>query len=159
RAEMPELPRDKRKRFVSEMRLTPYAANVVTSHPRIAAFFEEAATLHGDPIKCANFIQSEVLRDVVTHGLSAEIPVTARQVAELLKLVDAGKISGKQAKELYAKLQKTDRNPSDLVAELGMEQVTDVAQIEEVVKRIVDANPKQAESLRGGKVGLMGYFV
>jgi aspartyl-tRNA(Asn)/glutamyl-tRNA(Gln) amidotransferase subunit B len=159
RHEMPELPREKRKRFVSDMKLTPYAASVVTQHPRIAAFFEEAATLHGDPVKCSNFIQSEVLRDVVTHGLSAELPVTARQVAELLKLVDAGKISGKQAKEVYAKLQKTDRAPSDLVAELGMEQVTDVAQIEEIVKRIVDANPKQAEGLRGGKLGLMGFFV
>jgi len=104
-------------------------------------------------------VQSEVLRDVVTRGLDADIPVAARQLADLLKLVDSGKISGKQAKELYAKLQKTDRNPSDLVAELGMEQVTDVAQIEEIVQRIVDANPKQAESLRGGKLGLMGYFV
>ena len=159
RHEMPELPREKRKRFVSEMKLTPYAAAVVTAHPRIASFFEEAATLHGDPIKCANFIQSEVLRDVVTHGLSAEFPITARQVVELLKLVDGGKISGKQAKEVYAKLVKTDRNPSDLVAELGMAQVTDVGQIEEIVQRIVDANPKQAEGLRGGKVGLMGFFV
>jgi aspartyl-tRNA(Asn)/glutamyl-tRNA(Gln) amidotransferase subunit B len=157
--ETPELPREKRKRFVSDMKLTPYAAAVVTAHPRIAAFFEETATLHGDPVKCANFIQSEVLRDVVTHGLSAEIPVTARQVAELLKLVDGGKISGKQAKEVYAKLAKTDRSPSDIVAELGMEQVTDVGQIEEIVRRIVDANPKQAESIRGGKMGVMGFFV
>jgi aspartyl-tRNA(Asn)/glutamyl-tRNA(Gln) amidotransferase subunit B len=108
---------------------------------------------------CANFIQSEVLRDVVTHGLHAEIPVSPRQVAELLKLVDSGKISGKQAKEVYAKIQKTDKNPSDVVAESGMEQVTDVAQIEEIVKRIVEANPKQAESLRGGKLGVMGFFV
>jgi aspartyl-tRNA(Asn)/glutamyl-tRNA(Gln) amidotransferase subunit B len=159
KAEMPELPRDKRKRFVSDMKLTPYAANVLTQHPRIAAFFEEAATLHGDPVMCANFIQSEVLRDVVTHGLMATIPINGRQLAELLKLVDAGKISGKQAKEVYAKLKSTDRAPTDLVAELGMEQVTDSAAIEEIVRRIVDANPKQAESLRGGKLALMGFFV
>jgi aspartyl-tRNA(Asn)/glutamyl-tRNA(Gln) amidotransferase subunit B len=95
----------------------------------------------------------------VTHGLSASIPVTPRQVAELLKLVDSGKISGKQAKELYAKLEKTDRNPSDLVAELGMEQVTDAGQIEEIVRRIVAANPKQAESIKGGKMSIMGFFV
>jgi aspartyl-tRNA(Asn)/glutamyl-tRNA(Gln) amidotransferase subunit B len=157
--EMPELPKEKRARFVGEMKLTPYAAGVLTGHPRLAAFFEEAATLHGDPVKVANFVQSEVLRDVTTHGLTASIPVSASQLAELLKLVDAGKISGKQAKEVYAKVAKTDRAPTDVVAELGMEQVTDAAAIDAIVAEIVGANPKQAEQLRGGKTGLMGFFV
>ncbi len=156
---MPELPREKRARFVREMGLTPYGAGVLTSHPRIAAFFEEAATLHGDPVKVANFVQSEVLRDVTTHGLLATIPVSARQVAELLKLVDGGRISGKQAKEVYAKVAHTERAPSDVVAELGIEQVTDAGAIEEVVRRVVAKNPKQAEQLQNGKVGLVGFFV
>ncbi len=66
KSEMPELPRVKRARFVSEFGLSPAAADVVTSHPRIAAFFEEAATLHGEAVRVANFVQSEVLRDVTT---------------------------------------------------------------------------------------------
>jgi aspartyl-tRNA(Asn)/glutamyl-tRNA(Gln) amidotransferase subunit B len=159
RRETPELPREKRARFVADMNLTPYAAGVLTGHPRVAAFFEEAATLHGDPVKVANFVQSEVLRDVTTHGLSAEIPVSARQVAELLKLVDAGRISGKQAKDVYGKVAKTDRAPSDVVAELGIEQVSDAGAIEAIVRRVVEANPKQAEQIRGGKPSLMGFFV
>jgi aspartyl-tRNA(Asn)/glutamyl-tRNA(Gln) amidotransferase subunit B len=159
RRETPELPREKRARFVADMNLTPYAAGVLTGHPRVAAFFEEAATLHGDPVKVANFVQSEVLRDVTTHGLSAEIPVSARQVAELLKLVDAGRISGKQAKDVYGKVAKTDRAPSDVVAELGIEQVSDAGAIEAIVRRVVEANPKQAEQIRAGKLGLMGFFV
>jgi aspartyl-tRNA(Asn)/glutamyl-tRNA(Gln) amidotransferase subunit B len=159
RAEMPELPRDKRARFVSELRLTPYAATVLTQHPRIAAFFEEAATLHGDAVKIANFIQAEVLRDVVTHGLSAEIPVSATQLAQLLRLVDDQKISGKQAKEVYAKIAKTSRMPGDVVAELGMTQVTNAKAIEEICERVAAAHPKQAESLRGGKTSLIGFFV
>jgi aspartyl-tRNA(Asn)/glutamyl-tRNA(Gln) amidotransferase subunit B len=157
--EMPELPKEKRARFVREMGLTPYAAGVLTAHPRVAAFFEEAATLHGDPVKVANFVQSEILRDVVTHGLLASIPVQPRQVAQLLKLVDGGKISGKQAKEVYQKIAQTDRAPADVVAELGIEQVTDAGAIEEIVRRIVEASPKQAEQLRSGKLGLMGFFV
>jgi aspartyl-tRNA(Asn)/glutamyl-tRNA(Gln) amidotransferase subunit B len=157
--EMPELPKDKRARFVREMHLTPYAAGVLTGHPRVAAFFEEAATLHGDPVKVANFVQSEILRDVTTHGLLATIPVQPRQLAQLLKLVDNGKISGKQAKEVYAKIARTDRAPADVVAELGIEQVTDAGAIEEIVRRIVEQNPKQAEQLRSGKLGLMGFFV
>jgi aspartyl-tRNA(Asn)/glutamyl-tRNA(Gln) amidotransferase subunit B len=157
--EMPELPKEKRARFVREMHLTPYAAGVLTSHPRVAAFFEEAATLHGDPVKVANFVQSEVLRDVSTHGLLAKVPVRAAQLAELLRLVDAGRISGKQAKEVYAKVAHTDRAPADVVAELGIEQVSDAGAIEEIVRRVVEKNPKQAEQLQGGKVGLVGFFV
>jgi aspartyl-tRNA(Asn)/glutamyl-tRNA(Gln) amidotransferase subunit B len=159
RAQMPELPKEKRARFVSELGLTPYAAGVLTQHPRVAAFFEEAATLHGDPVRVGNFIQSEVLRDVVTHGLSAEIPVSARQLAQLLTLAASQRISGKQAKEVYAKIAKTERMPEDVVNESGMTQVTDTGAIEDVCKRIIAANPKQAEALKGGKASLLGFFV
>jgi len=159
RASLPELPRDKRDRFVREMGLAPQAAGVLTGHPRVAAFFEEAATLHGQPARVANFVQSEVLRDVTTHGLAATIPVTARQVASLLRLVDAGTISGKQAKEVYAKVVGSDRMPEDVVAELGMQQVSDASAIEDVCRRVVEQNPKQAEQLRAGKTALLGFFV
>jgi len=159
RARLPELPRDKRARFVRDMKLTPYAAGVLTQHPRVAAFFEEAATLHGDPVRVGNFVQAEVLRDVVTRGLDATIPVTAAQLAELLRLVDAGKISGKQAKEIYGKMTGTAKGPGEIVAELGIEQVTDVAAIEAVCRRVVDANPKQAAQVRAGKAALLGFFV
>ena len=124
KAETPELPKAKRQRFVGDLELTPYAAEVLTQHPRVAGFFEEAALRHGDAVKVANFIQAEVLRDVTTHGLTAELPVSAAQVAELLTLVDSKKISGKQAKEVYAAIVKTDRLPVDVVAERGMSQVT-----------------------------------
>jgi aspartyl-tRNA(Asn)/glutamyl-tRNA(Gln) amidotransferase subunit B len=159
RAASPELPRDKRARYVSEMQLTPYAAQVMTTHPRVSAFFEEAAMLHGDGVRVANFVQSEVLRDVVTRGLRAEIPVSPKQIAELLKLVDQGRISGKQAKEVYAKLKGTDRAPQDVVAESGIAVMADEKAIEALVRRIVEENPKQAEQLRGGKASLMGFFV
>jgi aspartyl-tRNA(Asn)/glutamyl-tRNA(Gln) amidotransferase subunit B len=159
RAGLPELPRDKRDRFVREMGLTPQAAGVLTGHPRVAAFFEEAATLHGQPARVANFVQSEVLRDVTTHGLAARIPITPRQVAGLLRLVDAGTISGKQAKEVYAKVAGSDRAPEDVVAELGMQQVSDASAIEDVCRRVVEQNPKQAEQLRAGKTALLGFFV
>jgi len=136
-----------------------YAAEVMTTHPRIAAFFEEAAMLHGDAVRVANFIQSEVLRDVTTHGLTAEIPVSARQVADLLTLVDGGRISGKQAKEVYAKVRGTERAPKDVVAESGIAVITDEAAIEALVRRVVEANPKQADQLKAGKSSLMGFFV
>ena len=159
KATQPELPRDKRERFTAGMGLSPYAAQVLTAHPRVAAFFEEAATLHGQAVKVANFVQSEVLRDVVTHGLDARIPVTARQVAGLLKLVDAGTISGKQAKEVYAKIVGSDRAPEDVVADLGMTQVSDEGAIEAVCRKVIEDNPRQVDQLRAGKASLMGFFV
>jgi aspartyl-tRNA(Asn)/glutamyl-tRNA(Gln) amidotransferase subunit B len=159
RRTMPELPRDKRKRFTDEMGLSAYAAQVLTGHPRVAAFFEEAATLHGQATKVANFVQSEVLRDVQTHGLAASIPVTATQVAALLQLVDQGTISGKQAKDVYGKIAGTDRAPADVVADLGMRQVSDVGALEAICRRLIAENPKQAEQLRAGKDNLMGFFV
>ncbi|MDB5216569.1 MAG: Aspartyl-tRNA(Asn) amidotransferase subunit, partial [Myxococcaceae bacterium] len=164
RAELPELPRVKRDRFVTELGLTPYAAQVLTQHPRIAAFFEEAATLHLDAAhasRVANFIQSEVLRDVTTQGLQASIPITAKQLSDLMRLVDTGKISGKQAKELYAALRGKgpDVVAASLVADLGMAQVSDPKAIEEVCAKVIADNPKQAEQLRAGKVALFGFFV
>jgi aspartyl-tRNA(Asn)/glutamyl-tRNA(Gln) amidotransferase subunit B len=159
RAALPELPRVKRARFIAEMGIGPAAARVLTGHPRVAAFFEEAATLHGNPTRVANFVASEVLRDVVTHGLDARFPVTPAQVARLLKLVDAGRISGKQAKEVYAKIAGSDRSPEDVVAELGIEQVSDVDAIEAICRRVIEQSPKQAAQLRAGKTAIMGYFV
>jgi aspartyl-tRNA(Asn)/glutamyl-tRNA(Gln) amidotransferase subunit B len=159
RAAMPELPRDKRRRFVDELGLSPYAAQVLTCHPRIAAFFEEAATLHGHATRVANFVQSEVLRDVQTHGLTADVPVSAGQVAALLDLVARGAISGKQAKEVYSKIAGTDRAPADVVDELGIKQVSDTAALEALCRRLVEQNPKQADQFRSGKANVLGFFV
>ena len=158
-ASLPETPRVKRQRFVSELGLSPYAAQVLTQHPRIAAFFEEAATLNPDPVTVANFVQSEVLRDVTTRGVDADFPVSAGQVVEILKLVSQGKISGKQAKELYAKVKGTSSSPATLMAELGMSQVSDPGAIEAACSKVVAENAKQAEQYRSGKTALFGFFV
>jgi aspartyl-tRNA(Asn)/glutamyl-tRNA(Gln) amidotransferase subunit B len=159
RAGLPELPRAKRDRFVRDLGLSPYAAGVLTSHPRIAAFFEDAVSAHGSPVKIANFVQAEVLRDATTHGLEASFPVSAAQVAGLMKLVDAGTISGKQAKDVYTKMAGTTRSPEEVVADLGIQQVSDASAIEDACRRVVEANPKQAAALKGGKTALMGFFV
>jgi len=159
RREMPELPRDKRARFVAEYKLTAYAAGVLTAHPRVADFFEQVTKLHGDAVRIGNFVQAEVMRDVTLRGLEATFPVTAAQLADLMKLVDAGAISGKQAKEVYAKIANTDKRAADVIADLGMTQVTDRSQIEAICQKIIDANAKTAEQLRAGKLGLLGFFV
>jgi aspartyl-tRNA(Asn)/glutamyl-tRNA(Gln) amidotransferase subunit B len=159
RAEMPELPRAKRERLTRDHGVPAPTARVLTSHPVIARFFEEAAALHGQWVKVANFVQSEVLGDIETHGLDVALPISPSQLAELLRLVDEGRISGKQAKDVYGAVVGTDRAPSDVVAELGIAQVSDASAIEEACRRVVARSPKQAEQLRAGKTALMGFFV
>jgi aspartyl-tRNA(Asn)/glutamyl-tRNA(Gln) amidotransferase subunit B len=161
-AALPELPRAKRARYVEALGLPKAAAAVLTQHPRIAAFFEETVAKHGDAVRVANFVQSEVLRDVTTSGTEAHVPVSAGQLAELLALVDNGTLSGKQAKEVYARLTKEAPgaiSPRAVVNELGMAQVTDEAAIRAVCEEVIAQNPKQVEALRKGKTGLFGFFV
>jgi aspartyl-tRNA(Asn)/glutamyl-tRNA(Gln) amidotransferase subunit B len=160
--ELPELPRAKRARYAEALGLPLAAAAVLTQHPRIAAFFEEASALHGDPLRVSNFIQSELLRDVTTHGASASIPVSAAQVANLLQLVERGTISGKQAKDVYARLKTEPAgvlSPDAVVASLGIAQVSDEGSILAACEAVIARNAKQAEALRGGKASLLGFFV
>ncbi|WP_437677569.1 Asp-tRNA(Asn)/Glu-tRNA(Gln) amidotransferase subunit GatB [Sorangium sp. So ce131] len=159
RATLPESPAEKRRRFSESLGLTPYAASVLTGHPRIAAFFEEAALLHGDAVKVANFVQGEVLRDARTAGLTATFPVSPSQIAALLRLVDEGAISGKQAKEVYTEMAGTDRAPADIVRDKGMAVMSDASAIEAIAAEVIGANAKQAAAYRAGKTALLGFFV
>jgi aspartyl-tRNA(Asn)/glutamyl-tRNA(Gln) amidotransferase subunit B len=158
-ARLPELPLDKRGRFVAEMGLSEYAAGVLVSHPRIAAFFDEASMFAQDNTKLANFVQSELLRDVTTSGLNATFPVSPRQVADLVNLVEKGVISGKQAKQVYAAMRGGDRAPAQIVDELGMKVISDEGTLLELAQKILADNPAQVASYRAGKTGLLGYFV
>jgi len=160
RASLPELPRSRRERYVAKLGLTPYAAGVLTAHPAIARFFEAAlAAYGGEPTKLANFLQTEVLAGTSTQGLGATFPVTEAQIAELLALVDAGTISGKQAKEVYVAIAGSPRSPGDVVRERGMAVVSDEAVIEALCRRVLEANARQADAYRSGKTGLFGFFV
>ncbi|MBK8253867.1 MAG: Asp-tRNA(Asn)/Glu-tRNA(Gln) amidotransferase subunit GatB [Polyangiaceae bacterium] len=159
RADLPELPAQKRARYASELGLTPYAAGVLTAHPAVAAFFEATLALAGDPVKTSNFIQAEVLRDVRTTGLTADLPVTAAQVADLLRLAADGTISGKQAKEVYTLMAGTQQMPADIVRERNMAVLRDEAAIVALAEKILAANPKQVAAYLAGKTALLGFFV
>ena len=159
KASLEELPEARRARFVSVLGLSPGAAGVITAHPEVAHFFERAANLMGDPVKVANFFQTEVLRDVKTTGLLASFPVSAEQLAELLALVDEKTISGKQAKEVYAKIAGTATSPRQAVAASGLAQMSDATVLEAICRRVIDQSPKQVDGYRQGKTALLGFFV
>lgn len=157
---LPELPEQKRTRYQGSFRLTPYAAGVLTAHPGIAAFFEEAVALFGgDPSKVANFLQSEVLAGANFQGLQAHFPISPAQLAGLLRLVEDGTISSKQAKEVYAALCGTDATPEQIVKERGIEVLRDEASLETLCRQILEANPKQVAAYRSGKTTILGFFI
>jgi aspartyl-tRNA(Asn)/glutamyl-tRNA(Gln) amidotransferase subunit B len=181
RSALPPSPAERRRRLVEDLGLTAQAAAVLTGHPQIVAFFDATVLLYagfigGGPqtpapggatssspstaaVKAANFIQSEVLRDVRQSGLTAELPVSPAQVAELLRLVDRGAISGKQAKEVYALMRGTPTLPATIVRERGMGVLRDEDALAALARDLVAASPKQAESYRAGKLAVLGFFV
>lgn len=159
RVRLPELPSERRKRYVEALGLTPKAAITLTAHPRVAEFFEACLGHFDAPQKVANWVQTEVLRQVKTHGLEADFPVTPVQVAQLLELVERGDISGKQAKEVYAAIEGSERMPNEIVEQRGLRVVSDDAALLPICQRVIADNPQAVATYRGGKTGTLGFFV
>jgi aspartyl-tRNA(Asn)/glutamyl-tRNA(Gln) amidotransferase subunit B len=154
-----ELPLALRRRLTNELGLSAQIVTSLSAHPEYVRFFEAARARFDHPAKLANWILTEVLRSAKVHGHKAEFAVTPAQVAELLELVEQGTISGKQAKEVQAQIEGSDRSPRALVEQSGVRMLNDAAALEALCVRIVEQHPKQVESLRAGKRGLMGFFV
>jgi aspartyl-tRNA(Asn)/glutamyl-tRNA(Gln) amidotransferase subunit B len=170
RAALPELPAAKRARYVATLGLTEADASVLTGHPRVAELFETVAQglvarqqgkLVADVAgkRAANFIQAEVLRYVETSGLEATVPVTAEYLTELLALVEAGDISGKQAKAVLTDVIATGKSPAKVVQEKGLVQVSDTAAIESAARDVLAAHADNVALYRSGKTNIMGFFV
>jgi aspartyl-tRNA(Asn)/glutamyl-tRNA(Gln) amidotransferase subunit B len=168
RAAVPELPAAMRARFRTELGLTAYDASVLTGHPEIAGYFEQACaalmkkTGEAKEVagkRVANFVQSEVLRYATTFGLSATFPVPAERVAGLLALVQAGTISGKMAKDVFEAMRESGSDAETVVKEKGLAQVSDAGAIEGAVREVLAANAKQVAQYKAGNEKLLGFFV
>jgi aspartyl-tRNA(Asn)/glutamyl-tRNA(Gln) amidotransferase subunit B len=158
-AALPELPQPKRRRYVSELGLDRAAARVLTAHPATAALFEQAVELGASPARAAQLVQGELLRDIHTAGLEATLPIDARQLCELCELLDEGRISGAQAKQLYASLRGTGRSPAAEVEHAGLSVLRDEAALRAICARIVAEHPAEHAKYRTGRAGLLGFFV
>ena len=159
REALPLLPQARRSKYTGEWGLGAPAAATLTTHPRIAEFFERVVALGAPAFKAANWVQTEVLRGSSTSGLDATFPVSPEQLAELIILIEKGDISGKQAKEVYVVLEQGDAMPSAVVEERGMTVVSDPSALEPIINEILANNPKPVEQYRSGKKGTLGFFV
>lgn len=162
RGRLPELPDARKARFVASFGLPAHDAAIITSDLDTAEFYEAAVTLAGK--NRAKAIANVMLNDLSAYlnaqGIGvAESQIVPSMIAELVELVDEGTISGKQAKEVFAEMAESGDAPGAIVELKGMKQVSDAGAIESVVDAVLTANPGKVEEYRGGKTGLMGFFV
>ena len=158
KASLPELPDEKRARFESEYGLSRYDAGVLTADSERAEFFEAVAKGR-DAKLAANWVSQELFGYLNREDLElSDSPVSAAQLGELVDLISNDTISGKIAKDVFARMIDGEGNPGDIVEKHGLKQVTDTGAIEAIVDQIIAENPEQAAAVKE-KPKAMGWFV
>ena len=158
RQTLPELPDQKKQRFKDEYDLTEYDAAILTESRELAEYFEAALKKGAHPKKVANWIMTELLRELKGANIS-DCLVSPEQLGSLMGMVEQGTISGKIAKTVFADMLSDGKDPEVIVKEKNLLQVSDESELLAMVKSIIADNPGQAQDFRNGKTKLMGYFV
>jgi aspartyl-tRNA(Asn)/glutamyl-tRNA(Gln) amidotransferase subunit B len=160
---MPELPESRRKRFVTQYALSEYDAGVLATTRGLADFFEEAAKLSGHPKAAANWIMGDLLRFYKDSNTDikdlSNSPVKPKMLADMISLVEQGTISGKIAKTVMEEMCATGKAPQAIIEEKGLVQISNTDEIEKIISKVLDDNPKPVEQYRQGKTGNFGFFV
>jgi len=160
RASLPELPAQKRSRFASEYQLPDYDAGVLTATRDVADYFEAVTGGCGNPKAASNWVMTEVLRKLKDDARTiAALPLKPARLAELIRLVDAGTISGKIAKEVFDRIWDSGEAPQAVVEREGLLQVSDTGSIEAMIAEVVAASPEQLATYKAGKASTLGWFV
>jgi aspartyl-tRNA(Asn)/glutamyl-tRNA(Gln) amidotransferase subunit B len=160
RKSLPELPDDRRARFVQQFGLPAYDAGVLTSDRELADYFEGCLADFPQPKPVSNWIMGPLLGLLNAKGVPADqSPIPAVELAALLKLVENGAISAKIAKTVFDEMAASGKTAAAIVAERGLSQINDTGAIETVIQEVLDRNPKELAAFRGGKTKLMGFFV
>ena len=160
RAELPELPETRRRRFVDEYGLSFDDAAQLADSRGMSDYFETAARACGNAKAAANWILNELVREMKSSSEDiSKSPVTAESLAKMIKMIDGGEISGKMAKDVLVRMYQTGKTAEEIVVEIGGSQVSDEAAIRGFVDQAIAANPKQLEQYHAGKTSLAGFFV
>ena len=160
-AQLPELPLERRARFMQDYGLPEYDADILTAERSLSDYFESAVKAYGsDPKRVSNWLMNDVLRMINESGMTAgELRLTPTYLAEIIKLVDANTINTSTGKALLDKVQQNGKSPAELVKQEGLAQVSDSSAIRELSAEVLAENPEQVASYRNGKTTLIGWFV
>jgi aspartyl-tRNA(Asn)/glutamyl-tRNA(Gln) amidotransferase subunit B len=152
RASLPELPEQRRRRFIEQYALPAYDAALLTQTRGVAEYFEATATPSGHPKAASNWVMGEVLRTMKERGIEIEaVPVTPQALAGLIAIVEQGTISSTVAKDVFAKMFETGRAAAEIVAADGLAQISDSSSLEPIVHKIIRAHPDILEEIRAGR--------
>ncbi|MBP3039621.1 Asp-tRNA(Asn)/Glu-tRNA(Gln) amidotransferase subunit GatB [Bacillaceae bacterium Marseille-Q3522] len=160
RAEIPELPDERRKRYVEELGLPEYDAGVLTVTKEIADFFEQTVAEGANPKLASNWIMGEISAYLnAEQKVLSDIPLTAKGLAGLIRLIEEGTISSKIAKTVFKELVEKGGDPEAIVKEKGLVQISDEAALLKMVGEILDANPQSIDDFKNGKKKAIGFLV
>jgi len=160
KASLPELPELKYSRFLSEYSLSEYDAEALTSSRPLADYFEQCAQACGNAKSAANWVMGELTRTLNDTGTAIEeCPLAPAKLADLIRLIDGGTISGTIAKKVFEEIWKNGGDPAAVVEQQGLAQVSDSGAIEVAINQIMAANQGQVDEYRSGKEKVFGFFV
>ena len=160
-AQLPELPLERRTRFIEQYELPEYDANILTEERSLSDYFETTVAAYGDdPKRVSNWLMNDVLRmvnerDTIAGGLK----LTPEYLAEIIKLVDVGTVNTSTGKSLLDKVENTGKSPTQIVEDDGLAKVSDEGAIRVICAEVIDANPDQVATYKGGKDSIIGWFV
>ncbi len=159
RAQVPELPAAKRARFVEQYGISPYDAGVLASDLELARYFEKAARGARRPKNVANWILND-LQNALTNsgGAIADCPIAPETLDELVNLIDDGKISGTQGKEVFAGMFASGKTAGAIVEEKGITQLSDTAALEVLCDEVIAAHPKPVADFRAGHAASLNFL-
>jgi aspartyl-tRNA(Asn)/glutamyl-tRNA(Gln) amidotransferase subunit B len=164
RATLPELPARRKRRFISEYGLPTYDAELLTSRKDIADYFEAAVKIHANPKALSNWIVGDLFRVLKERRLDEQLsisawPVSPARLAEMVQLIDQGKISGKIAKAIFEAMLDSSNTPEQIVSDKGLEQVSDLSSIEAAIDLVLASSTKQIAQYRAGNEKVFGFLV
>ena len=159
KSEIPELPDEKKKRFIEKFKLSPYEANILVSDIETSNYFENV--IKKSDVKLAtNWIIGELFAALNEKKLEiTESPISAGNLSKLINLIKDGTISGKIAKTVFEQMMKGDKDPQKIVEEKGLKQESDPKALEALIDKVIDDNRDKATEYKSGKVKLFGFFV
>jgi len=160
RASMPELPAAVRRRLIEEHGLPEYDAKVITADREIASYYEQTVDAGAAPKAASNWLMSEIMGYLNEHDLLiADLRVSPEMLAELLALIDEGVISGKIAKDVFAEMAQSGQPADQIIADRGLEQISDEDRLAELIEEAIANNPEAVEDFKNGKEKAIGALV
>ena len=158
--DLPELPEQKRERFVQSYNIPEYDAVVLTTSRNIADYYEKSVSLYPEPKEISNWIMGELLRQLKIDGRKIdESPIKPEGLIALLKLIKEGTLSAKMAKTVFEEMYQSSKSATEIVAQKGLAQITDSSTIENLVDEILKINTGQVEQYKNGKEKVFGFLV